>query len=429
MSLLHSFTFTFSGKELRYLAKRTFSSTENALNRYGRNSRKELVKSGRSPNWHRKHPGVSFGERNWPVSQQEYLRIAGDKWTPSFDHSGFKDIATNISKPLVPLLRAPYIAPDVAPEPDPLQDQKFFYQSLISHQRPSSKKTMAPISKEARVQPSKASGGIPNPTSEYLEKTYTKPNQGPTPSLLARHLLVVIDLNGTLLYRPNRKNPTKFTARPHAEKFLQYCVDTFSVIIWSSAKSQNVIPMCQTILTPKLRQKVIAIWGRETFGLTGQDYNMRVQCYKRLTKLWGDPKIAASHPDTQNGGRWDQTNTVLIDDSSEKARSEPYNLIEIPEFFGDDKEVGDVLPQVHDYLNFLSMHENVSATIRHSPFVPLPKANPHEATGLNLPIHPPRVPGPARVPSPVVEPVYKPSHSGDTIPSKYQPMLGNSDKW
>ncbi|KAF7875031.1 hypothetical protein EAF04_002203 [Stromatinia cepivora] len=422
MSLLHSFTFTFSGKQLRYITKRTFSSTENALNRYGRNNRKQPLKSGRPPNRDRRHPGVSFEERNWGVSQQEYLRdrdpIIGDKWTPSLN------IATNISKPLYPLLRKPY----VAPESDPLQDRKFFYQSLISHQRLPSNKTMAPISKDARVQPSKASGGIPNPTSEYLERTYTKPDQGPTPSLLARHLLVVIDLNGTLLYRPNRKNPTKFTARPHAEKFLQYCIDTFSVIIWSSAKSQNVIPMCQTILTPKLRQKVIAIWGRETFGLTGMDYNMRVQCYKRLTKLWNDPKIAASHPDAQNGGRWDQTNTVLIDDSSEKARSEPYNLIEIPEFFGDDKEVGDVLPQVHDYLNFLSMHENVSAAIRHSPFVPLPKANPHEATGLNLPIHPPRVPGPARVLSPV-EPVYQPSHSSDTVPSKYQPMLGNSDKW
>lgn len=391
MSLSNYFTFTFSAKELACVATRTFSTTNRYGNRYGRNG-----------HHHPKHP------KNIKRSRDSF------------------GIGTNISKPLSPLLQTPYVTPKSSV--NPLQSQDYFYQALSSDQRPPQDKTMAPLSKNARVQPSKASGGIPNPTDEYLENTYTRPDQTPATSTLARHLLVVIDLNGTLLYRPNRKNPTKFTARPHAQKFLQYCIDTFSVIIWSSAKSQNVVPMCQSILNPSLRQKIIAIWGRETFGLSNADFNARVQCYKRLTKLWDDPQIASSHPEARTGGRWNQTNTVLIDDSSEKARSEPFNLIEIPEFFGDDKEVGDVLPQVHDYLNFLSMHENVSAAIRHSPFVPQPKANPREATGLNLPIHPPKVPLPARAPSPV-EREHQPSYSSDHVYSKYQPMLGNSEKW
>ncbi|KAM0181639.1 hypothetical protein ACHAPC_007182 [Botrytis cinerea] len=426
MSLARSFVSTLSAVELRYITARKFSSTNNVLNQFGRNDSEQTPSSKpRFGERNRKHPGVPF--RSGDERKSDRVPKFGDKKTPLLNHSGLKDIPTNISKPLYPLLRSPYFAS----KPDPLQSQAFFYPSFIKHlgeKKPSSKEKMAPMSKDARTQPSRASGGVPNPTSDYLEKSYTKPDQAPVPSPLARHLLVVIDLNGTLLYRPNRKSPTKFTARPHAEKFLQYCIDTFSVVIWSSARSQNVIPMCKTILTPKLRQNIIAIWGRETFGLSSMDYNTRVQCYKRLTKLWNDPQIAASHPDAQNGGRWDQTNTVLIDDSSEKARSEPFNLIEIPEFFGDNKEVGDVLPQVHDYLNFLSMHENVSAAIRHSPFVPQPKADPREATGLNLPIHPPKALGPARVPSPV-EPVYQPSYSSDTVPSKYQPMLGNSEKW
>ncbi|ATZ48370.1 hypothetical protein BCIN_03g05950 [Botrytis cinerea B05.10] len=426
MSLARSFVSTLSAVELRYITARKFSSTNNVLNQLGRNDSEQTPSSKpRFGERNRKHPGVPF--RSGDERKSDRVPKFGDKKTPLLNHSGLKDIPTNISKPLYPLLRSPYFAS----KPDPLQSQAFFYPSFIKHlgeKKPSTKEKMAPMSKDARTQPSRASGGVPNPTSDYLEKSYTKPDQAPVPSPLARHLLVVIDLNGTLLYRPNRKSPTKFTARPHAEKFLQYCIDTFSVVIWSSARSQNVIPMCKTILTPKLRQNIIAIWGRETFGLSSMDYNTRVQCYKRLTKLWNDPQIAASHPDAQNGGRWDQTNTVLIDDSSEKARSEPFNLIEIPEFFGDNKEVGDVLPQVHDYLNFLSMHENVSAAIRHSPFVPQPKADPREATGLNLPIHPPKALGPARVPSPV-EPVYQPSYSSDTVPSKYQPMLGNSEKW
>ena len=58
----------------------------------------------------------------------------------------------------------------------------------------------------------------------------------------------------------------------------------------------------------------------------------------------------------------------LIDDSFEKARSEPYNIIEIPEFSGNPNEPGNILPQVHDYLNYLSSHDNVSACLRSRPF-------------------------------------------------------------
>lgn len=408
MSLSHSFKFTIIARRLEYLTARNFSSTDNVFRYPG----------GLNPHRRgRKHPGLSSKSHEPRKAQRD--PIDSGKWTPLLNHCGFKGLGTEISKPPQPQLRRSYLAPGT--NRDPLS---FFYQKLVEHQGQSPPENkMAPMSKDAKVQPSRASGGIPNPTSEYIAGT--SPGQTPIPSTLARHLLVVIDLNGTLLFRPNKKNPTKFTARPHAEKFLQYCIETFSVVIWSSAKAQNVVPMCQSIISADLRSKIIAIWGRETFGLSPFDFNTRVQCYKRLTKLWTDPVIAASHPNAQNGGRWDQTNTVLIDDSSEKARSEPYNLIEIPEFFGDHKEVGDILPQVHDFLNFLSMHENVSAAIRHSPFVPQPKANPREATGLNLPIHPPRVSTPVTAPAQVLQP----AHSSDNMPSKYQPRLGNSEKW
>jgi NLI interacting factor-like phosphatase len=218
--------------------------------------------------------------------------------------------------------------------------------------------------REHKAPPSHASGGIPDPTYEYLAAS----NAIPQPLQQPQHLLVVIDLNGTLLFRPSRRQPTKFTARPNAHRFLKYCINTFTVAIWSSAKPENVKNMCDAILTPDLRKEVVAIWGRDKFGLSKADYETRVQCYKRLTKLWSDTKVAKSHPLWAEGGRWDQTNTVLIDDSLEKGRSEPFNLVEIPEFFGDEKEVGEFLPQVHDFLNHLSMHSNVSACIRSQPF-------------------------------------------------------------
>jgi hypothetical protein len=226
-------------------------------------------------------------------------------------------------------------------------------------------RTSARELREAKVQPSKASGGIPNPTAAYLaaSNTTAMPLQEP------QHLLVVIDLNGTLLHRPNKKQPTKFIARPNTSPFLKYCIDTFTVVIWSSARPENVKYMCDSILSTKeLKTKVAAIWARDKFNLSISDYNLRVQCYKRLTTVWKDPKIATSHPLYESGARWDQTNTVLVDDSLEKGRSEPFNLIEIPEFGGNDREVGEILPQVHDYLNYLSMHSNVSACGRTNPF-------------------------------------------------------------
>lgn len=365
-------TITITARRLRYLTTRTFSPTNNVL------------------------------------SQPQGTEGSGI----------LSNLDTYRGKQKHPHLQASYVAPGIN-----IDKSKFFYRAIGRERgKPSKNQTMAPMSRNTKVQPSKASGGIPNPTIEYLANT----NQGQIPiaSPHARHLLVVIDLNGTLLYRPSRKAPTRFTARPHASKFLQYCIDTFSVIIWSSAKSENVVPMCQSILTPNLREKVVAIWGRETFGLSANDFNMRVQCYKRLTKLWNDPTIAASHPDCVNGGRWDQTNTVLIDDSSEKARSEPFNLIEIPEFFGASNEVGDVLPQVHDYLNYLSMHQNVSAAIRHQPFVTQPKVHPADVTALRMPVIPPRIQTPVQ---PEVE--YQPTNSIDLVPNKYEPRLGNSEKW
>lgn len=248
--------------------------------------------------------------------------------------------------------------------------------SVPATRPPTTTRPIARSVREARdekVRPSKASGGIPDPTATYLAISNNVPQLLPQP----QHLLVVIDLNGTLLFRPSRKQPTKFVARPKTEPFLKYCVDTFSVVIWSSARHENVTNMCNAILTTELRKKVIAVWGREKFGLSRQDFDLRVQCYKRLTRLWSDEEIARSHPDFSQGARWDQTNTVLVDDSVEKGRSEPFNLIEVPEFYGNANEQGGILPQVHDYLNHLSMHSNVSACLRTSPF----KAQLSQGTG------------------------------------------------
>lgn len=212
--------------------------------------------------------------------------------------------------------------------------------------------------------PSPESGGIPDPTPSYLVRASFLPKRRAAPG----PLLVVIDLNGTLLHRPDRRRPSSFRARPHAHRFLGYCVDTFWVVIWSSARPDNVRRMVDELVTDQGRlRRVVAVWGRDRFGLSPADYNARTQCYKRLTALWADPAVRASYPEGTDGC-WDQGNTVLIDDSAEKARSEPHNAITIPEFTGDMSAAPDILPMVHDYLNELCFQEDVSTYIRANPF-------------------------------------------------------------
>lgn len=213
------------------------------------------------------------------------------------------------------------------------------------------------------VPPSRASGGVPEPSQAYKMRASFLARS--VPGSEPRPMLVVIDLNGTLLHRPSRKRPSKFVERPFAKDFLQYCIDTFKVVIWSSARPENVGLMCKQLLTQEQLGKVVAIWGRDKFGLTPADYNARVQCYKRLTMLWEDPTVGASNPE---GEPWNQGNTVLIDDSAEKARSEPYNCITLPEFLGNLDEKPEVLPMVREYLNILAHQADISTYIRVKPF-------------------------------------------------------------
>jgi hypothetical protein len=221
--------------------------------------------------------------------------------------------------------------------------------------------------RDLRQPPNAASGGIPDPSPVYLAQALS----GPPPSLLPepRRILIVVDLNGTLLFRPQRHRPSHFVQRPHAQRFLAYCIDTFHVAIWSSARPENVRSMVAQLLTPDQLRRCVVVWARDRFNLSREDYNLRVQCYKRLTRLWNDPHVRAAHPGAAQGSRWDQSNTVLIDDSLEKARSEPYNILQIPEFEGLHNEPANVLPQVHDYLNYLSYQTDVSKFIRTRPFV------------------------------------------------------------
>ncbi|ORY17912.1 HAD-like domain-containing protein [Clohesyomyces aquaticus] len=206
----------------------------------------------------------------------------------------------------------------------------------------------------------------PQPTAKYLENATGEPFVVNPP----QDILVVLDLNGTLIHRPRRSAPTRLIERPFLAHFLRYLFKNFSVMVWSSAKPENVDVLVGKALNQELRKLLVACWGRDSFGLAPALYNQNVQVYKNLNKIWESSPIQMKHPAYENSELFDQHNTVLIDDTSLKATAQPYNLVEIPEFVGSPEQLreDDVLREVAGYLEVLRMHNNVSSFMRKSPF-------------------------------------------------------------
>lgn len=226
------------------------------------------------------------------------------------------------------------------------------------------KQTLA-TEKKGRYGDEKIMLPAPQPTEEYMEQSAGEPSETETPG----PMLVILDLNGTVLYRPNR-NAKTMIERPFLKPFLRYLFENFKVMVWSSARPDNVKSLVNQALDNDLRSKLVAQWARDSFGLSPANYQQNVQVYKNLKLVWSRSQIQSYHPDYEAGGRFGQHNTVLIDDSSIKASAQPYNLLEIPEFSATPEQMqGDVLREIAGYLEVLRKQSDVSKFIRKVPFV------------------------------------------------------------
>ncbi|EEH41272.1 hypothetical protein PAAG_03558 [Paracoccidioides lutzii Pb01] len=253
----------------------------------------------------------------------------------------------------------------------------------------------------------------PTPTPTYLSQSSHPPKLRAT----AQPLLIILDLNGTLIHRVGRR-PIRFKTRPGLHKFITELFAKYTVMVWTSSQPLTVREVFEKTFTKEERGKFIAVWARDTLGLTARQYSEKVQVYKRLDKVWGDERIVKTYPgragiaetarsveteaeaetdiDNTSGNlahssgdsktkkartnkaktittttppsptTWNQTNTILIDDSALKALAQPHNIIEIPEFTNsnpaayEEKVLDTVLRQLH----VLSRYEDVSCKVR-----------------------------------------------------------------
>ncbi|KAG0025042.1 hypothetical protein BGZ81_007447 [Podila clonocystis] len=207
-------------------------------------------------------------------------------------------------------------------------------------------------------------------TPSYL----TIANQEPVTLTSPQKLLVVLDLNGTLFYRA-KNNIRTVTTRPHLDDFLDFLFKNCRVMVWSSARPVNVNKMLNHGFGDRI-PLLDRVWARDTFRLPEHDYVRKVLTVKDLEFIWEgieeERKVASNEDLAQEklAMVYDQTNTLLIDDSTAKIQLQPYNGLALREFDKSCAKSGadDELPKVIKYLEKLIYQKNISAYMRLHPF-------------------------------------------------------------
>jgi len=214
------------------------------------------------------------------------------------------------------------------------------------------------------------------PAPAVTEMYQAEANKSPVRVSEPRKLLVILDLNGTLVYRGKPASTGAIHVRPGVMNFLQYLFDNHVVMIYTSAISQSADRMVKHFMHPNQRSQLAALWARDKLDLSQAQFNSKVQVYKKLDKIWKDENIQKT---AGEGRKWDQTNTILVDDSKLKALAQPHNLLQVPEYTKadipkeshkkkGDKEMNkiqqDIMKQLELKLEELKYQEDVSRLIR-----------------------------------------------------------------
>ncbi|KAI8976379.1 NLI interacting factor-like phosphatase-domain-containing protein [Trametes punicea] len=228
-----------------------------------------------------------------------------------------------------------------------------------------------------------------SPSPSYFAIAEQTPSRISEPS--ASRKLLVLDLNGTLLHRsahmqrPKHRHNQPYEVRPRDEHgnwlprlrpvhprpymrafrsylFAPQTQEWLDVMVWSSAQPHSVNDMVDKCFG-EYKQKLVAMWARDTLGLSNDHYHRKVQTVKDLTKPWSflasrgaevssspHSSIAStprSSPEPSSPSRPSDESeiitpqahsaltTLLLDDSPRKAELQPFNHVCIGEYSGE----------------------------------------------------------------------------------------------
>ncbi|KAJ3725576.1 hypothetical protein DFJ43DRAFT_1002494 [Lentinula guzmanii] len=164
---------------------------------------------------------------------------------------------------------------------------------------------------------------IPVPNSAYLHLAEQSSVRLTDPT--ERRKLLILDLNGTLLYRepraregrdpyatnePRSLRPTH--PRPYIPSFKAFLFHPatrkwLDTMVWSSAQYANVKDMVGRCFGEEQKEGLVAIWDRKFLGLNELQYRNKFQTTKNLAKPWALlPLSTLSGPTKVLSEAWDR---------------------------------------------------------------------------------------------------------------------------
>ncbi|XP_010496711.1 PREDICTED: uncharacterized protein LOC104773758 [Camelina sativa] len=196
--------------------------------------------------------------------------------------------------------------------------------------------------------------------------------------LVLRKKLLVLDLNGLLADVVSPLKDVKadinigrraIFKRPFCEEFLKFCFDKFEVGIWSSRKLNNVVRITDFLLGD-MKSKLLFCWDMSYCATTtvgSLENKHKYVVFKDLNRLWEkhDPNLPWQM------GYYNQTNTVLLDDSPYKALLNPPYTAIFPHSYNHQNKTDTSLGNGGDlrlHLQRLVEAENVQDFIKNNPF-------------------------------------------------------------
>ncbi|KAJ2123726.1 hypothetical protein IW147_002319 [Coemansia sp. RSA 720] len=157
--------------------------------------------------------------------------------------------------------------------------------------------------------------------------------------------LIVLDLNGTLVWRGPRNQDKSRNGypRPYLGEFLRFALDNFAVMIWSSAQPASVSDMMNKMLSPYCKE-FVRVWDRRFCDLDGQYFN-KAHTVKDLDRIVSGFSLGDSPHcnvygtfNTYTGicsdakDKWTLNNMIIVDDSESKTALQKDNHIFVSSF-------------------------------------------------------------------------------------------------
>lgn len=260
------------------------------------------------------------------------------------------------------------------------------FAAKVSDNRPASVKgvwqrDLKPTSNDDKISDTKSddpsSKQIAEKNKKFKDELEAPPERAPLGDL--RKKLLILDINGLLAdiqsHTPKGYKVDKRIAkravfkRPFCSEFLKFCFERFDVGIWSSRTKKNVEQVVDYLLGD-MKHKLLFCWDLSHCTDTGfktLENRHKTLVFKELRNIWDkrDPNLPWPK------GDYNESNTLLVDDSPYKALLNPPHTAIFPNSYTyqdkSDNSLG-LGGELQVYLEGLAMAGDVKMYVERHPF-------------------------------------------------------------